>query len=471
MKLIRKILLNKTSTVVLFIIVLLASSCDKENNWLNVKQNKNDVVPSTLNDFQAILDNYYTMNESFPGIGLVGTDNYYLSDDNFNSTSQVDRNAYIWAKDIFQGQDSYDWQSAYTVIEYANIVLDGLKSISQTSENQNEYHNIEGSALFYQAYSYYSLAQDFCKPFDSLTANSDLGLPIRKTSDINIKSVRSTVMQTYQEMISDLNDAISLLPVTPKVIMRPSAVAARALLAKVYLSMGEYDDAEKYADSVLNEYNTLLDYNSNLVSPSSTFRFPPYPNNPEIIFYAYQNGFIETFPYGAGGIGYVDTTLYNSYDDNDLRKSLFYTSNGTGQIQFAGTYTGSFYNFCGIATDEIYLIRAECLAREGNYEGAMADINTLLSNRYKTGTFHPLTAGNADEALRIVLSERRKELPFRGQLRWEDLRRLNQEGRFQITLQRVIDGTTYTLPPNDPRYVYPIPDNEIQYSNIQQNPR
>lgn len=470
MKRILKIIFNKVYIAVLSIILMLAA-CNKENSWLDVKQNKNTVVPSTLNDFQAILDNEYTMNESFPGIGLVGTDNYYLSDDNFNSTSPVDRNAYIWAKDIYQGQNSDDWQTAYKVIEYTNIVLEGLKDIAQTSANQEEYNNVSGSTLFYQAYSYYTLAQDFCKPFDSTTAKSDLGLPIRKTSDINVKSTRATVFQTYAKIINDLKESVVLLPVTPKVTMRPSAVAARALLAKVYLSMGEYDDAEKYADSVLNEYNTLLDYNSALVSANSTFIFPPYPNNPEIIFYAYQNGYAETFPYGAGGIGYVDTTLYNSYDNNDLRKSLFYTSNGTGQIQFAGTYTGTFYNFCGIATDEIYLIRAECLAREGNYEGAMADINTLLSKRYITGTFQPLTADNADEALRIVLNERRKELPFRGQLRWEDLRRLNQDKRFEVTLKRIIDGQVYTLPPNDDRYVYPIPDVEIQYSNIQQNPR
>jgi hypothetical protein len=68
------------------------------------------------------------------------------------------------------------------------------------------------------------------------------------------------------------------------------------------------------------------------------------------------------------------------------------------------------------------------------------------------------------------LLERRKELCFRG-LRWQDLRRLNKEPEYAKTLTRKIDGITYTLPPNDPKYVFPIPPNVIALSGMQQNPR
>ena len=40
-----------------------------------------------------------------------------------------------------------------------------------------------------------------------------------------------------------------------------------------------------------------------------------------------------------------------------------------------------------------------------------------------------------------------------------------------ITLKRDLDGTIYTLPPNDPRYVMPIPQDEINLSHIEQNAR
>jgi hypothetical protein len=124
----------------------------------------------------------------------------------------------------------------------------------------------------------------------------------------------------------------------------------------------------------------------------------------------------------------------------------------------------------------MYLIRAECLARGGDKTAAMNDLNTLLRARWAkdpiTGAslYVDQTAIDADNALRIILNERRKELVLRA-TRWIDLRRLNQDPRFAITLTRNIAGQIYTLPPNDKKYVYPIPDNEIRLSGLQQNPR
>ncbi len=70
-----------------------------------------------------------------------------------------------------------------------------------------------------------------------------------------------------------------------------------------------------------------------------------------------------------------------------------------------------------------------------------------------------------------ILEERRKELPFTGQLRWEDLRRLNKDQRFAKILVRTIAGNEYQLLPNSKRYVFPIPDIEIELSGIPQNER
>jgi hypothetical protein len=98
-------------------------------------------------------------------------------------------------------------------------------------------------------------------------------------------------------------------------------------------------------------------------------------------------------------------------------------------------------------------------------------LNYLLSKRYRTvPVFTPLTAATAEEALQIVLRERRKELVGRG-LRWYDLRRLNKDPRFAQTLTRVVNGQTYILPPNDPRYTHLIPFEVIALTGMQQNQR
>jgi hypothetical protein len=116
------------------------------------------------------------------------------------------------------------------------------------------------------------------------------------------------------------------------------------------------------------------------------------------------------------------------------------------------------------------LIRAECSARLENPTGAMKDLNTLMEKRWNNKVSYPvITAANAEDALRKVLVERQKELFLRGQ-RWNDLRRLNKDDRFKVTLTRTIGGVTYTLEPNSYKYTLPIPDDVIQLSGMEQNP-
>jgi hypothetical protein len=168
----------------------------------------------------------------------------------------------------------------------------------------------------------------------------------------------------------------------------------------------------------------------------------------------------------------VDSNLYVSYADNDLRKTKFFTilDNLPQYPRFVGSYDFDGNKYDGLATDEMYLIRAECYARTGNANAAMKDLNTLLVTRWKTGTFIPYVAASADDALNQILAERRKELVYRG-LRWTDLRRLNENNQSAITLQRNVNGLLYRLTPNDPKYALPIPDAEISLSGLIQNQR
>jgi hypothetical protein len=139
------------------------------------------------------------------------------------------------------------------------------------------------------------------------------------------------------------------------------------------------------------------------------------------------------------------------------------------RIGFKGSYSNYEGEFSGIATDELYLNRAECFARAGNITNALNDLNTLLIKRYKTGSFVSLTALTASAALVLVLQERRKELVIRF-TRWMDIKRLNKEGA-GITIRRLVHGQLYSLSPNDLRYALPIPEDVIALSGIQQNPR
>ncbi|HWZ15447.1 MAG TPA: RagB/SusD family nutrient uptake outer membrane protein [Mucilaginibacter sp.] len=446
--------------------VLLASlaiglpSCKKD--WLDAKPIQNLVIPSTLQDYQALLDNYNVFNYGVqPPWGETGADNYYLTYANWQSLFSIpDKNTYVWAKDIYQGSKGTDWQNSYQAVLYANVVLDGIKTINKSS-NPATYSNIQGSALFYRSYNFYCLADLFAKPYNPTTASTDLGIPLRVSSDPTIKSIRSTVQQTYDQITNDLVKASTMLPIRPMFLLQPSKPAAFAMLARVYLTMGNYNKALLYADSCLAINNNLLDFNT--LNASSSNPIPEF--NTETIFWIALRRTANMVPSRL----VIDSNLYKSYDQNDLRKSIFFGQVGNS-LTFKGSYDGSQLMFSGLATDEIYLIRAECNARLGNTASSLDDLNTLMKNRWTAGDFTPFTATTSAQALQLVLTERRKELIFRG-LRWADLRRLNMDPNYAISLERNLNGQIYSLPPNDPKYVYPIPDQEIQISGIQQNSR
>lgn len=443
-------------------------SCNK-TAFLDKKPNTTLVVPTSLTDFQTLLDNDIIMSVT-PVLGELSADNFYLTDALWQSLDTKEYNAYIWAQDIYQGQGGVeDWNDPYQQVFYANVVLAGLPAVPVDNSNLQQWNTIMGSALFIRAYAFYNLVQLFAPMYDSSTASTDLGIPIRLSPDINVTSVRSSVQVSYDQIISDLKAASHLLPVAipDSNLNRPSRPAAFAELARVYLGMGAYSQAGAYADSCLQLYNTLMDYSS-LSSLSSPLSFSK--TNVETM---YQSNFLTDTKVFLGLIipgCIVDSLLYRSYDTNDLRRVAYYTINSmTGLPNIKGSYNGSIYPFSGLATDEVYLIKAECAARAGDKNTALAYLNMLMQNRWAAGKFVPFATASAGEALDSVLVERRKELAFRG-LRFTDLRRLNKEGA-NIGLTRFIGGQSYLLAPNSPLYVLPIPPDVIALSGIQQNTR
>jgi len=440
---------------------MLAAGCNK--TFLDAKPDQALLVPKTAVDFQAILDNDAVMNGAtnnglVPALGEIGADNYYTPFFWFSDLlTPYDLNCYTWAKVLYTGEPVFDWNIPYKSVFYANVVLDGLPA--------GGLDTLRGSALFYRAHAFYQLAQVFAPPYDPGTAGTLPGIPLRLTSDINEKISRAGLQATYDQVLRDLRACVPMLPVTVAFKTRPSRPAAYALLARIYLTMQDYAKAKLYADSCLQLQSALLDYNT--LDATAGAPFPRF--NEEVLFHCNLVGYNRS-PV-VPGIGLADSVLYASYQYNDLRKALFFTPGSDEGMVFKGTYDGSFNLFGGLATDEVFLVRAECLARAGNTAGALADLNRLLKTRWAAGTFKPLTAATAEEALRLVLVERRKELVFRG-LRWTDLRRLNQDTRFAVTLTRLLDGVTYTLPPKDVRYTYPIPPDVVGFNpGMEQNPR
>lgn len=452
--------ISTTSLFQIVIFLFLTSTILSCKKYLDAKQNYSQSTASSLTDLQAILDDAEYMNKRSPAIAEAPADDYFLPESTYNSLDDNSKKIYTW--NLVDYTFDNDWASLYTQVYNANLCLDNLQKIKRTDANSREWDNIKGSALFFRAYSFLTLSWTFSKAYDKNSAEEDYGIALRMSSDFNVPSTRATVGDSYRQILKDLKEALPYLPNLQQIPLRPSKAAVYGALARTYLSMRIYDSAFAYANAALQLNSHLIDYNT--IDQTSPLPFTKYSE--EVIFYSAigQHSLSSAHPDYAR----IDTNLYSSYHDDDLRKIGFFLALGDG-FRFKGMYSDNPYlPFTGLATDEILLIRAECEARFDKISEAMDDLNMLLKNRYRTGSYVPVTTADATEALDIILMERRKELVMRT-LRWMDIKRLNKEGR-NIIPKRVIDGKQITLPPNDNRYAIPLPADVVRLTGMPQNP-
>lgn len=426
------------------------ASCKK---YLDEKPVKNVTNIARLEDLQALLDND-ELTRSFMPTTTMAADEFVLNAQSFSALPREERDVYTW-----NSQAYFDaWTYSYRGIYYANVVLDELERIKGGTAAVRNY--IKGQALFRRAFSIYELAQVYCLPYAPGTA-SEPGIVLRTSPDVEQQFGRSTVKETYDFMIRDLKEAETLLSEENDILSRPNKISVYGLLSRVYHAMGDYAGSLTYAGMYLQRRNQLMDFNAVDTTKNPSFA----RQNTETNYYATCNIQIVYMQPA------VNPELYALYADNDLRRSVYFMNASNGNRTFKGSYAGNngYRPFIGISTNEIYLNSAEAKVRLGQVEEGLEDLNTLLITRWKTGSYTPVASLSKEEALVKILVERRKELVYRG-TRWTDIRRLNAAGG-NITLSRELDGSIYTLPPNDKRYAWLIPLNVIQLSGIPQNSR
>lgn len=441
------------------LIATILQSCSQE--WLEEKQDIKLIIPTTINDYDLLL-NANVFQYDGRGTAETSCDDHEFTLEQYNQLSfGFDRDFITWKpeRDLqnLQSIQQNEWNVAYNQIQICNVVMNGLSKIERNGINANDYDRIQGTALYFRARQFLNLAMTFCKYYNPNTASEDLGIPLKLDDDIDEPIFRSSLEETYQQIIKDLKIASSLLPTAQPDYTKIAKGGAYGLLARALLFMDKYEAAHNAADSSFKYHSFIEDYNQ----INGTTTRPLRIQSKEIHI---MSSMVKASQ--APSIGRIVMELYNQYTDNDLRKSHYFNIQTDGKPQFKGHYTTILYT--GTTTAETLLILAETKARLGDKDGAMNSLNLLMTNRFKIGNFIPFVAENATEALDIVLKERRKELVTRG-LRWQDLKRLNRDAKYAKTITRVIGSETFTLPPNDTRYIIPIPQFVINFNGIEQN--
>ena len=440
---------------------------------IKTESDLNDAVDGMYNAMRS----YFLYGRDVPVLGDVLADNGYVSSTNSGRYLQEQNYTYI----ATNGEASDIWSQGYYAILQANRIIYAVNTqFPSPSSNVNE---IKGEAYIARALNYLTLVNYFATPFTT-TPTAD-GVPLVTTptniSGPFVKPARASVTAVYNQIISDLDSAYSIMPTTTTLHSVNSnylsKYAAKAIESRAYLYKGDYANARDAALIVVNNGGYSLaastGYLAYWANPSAV------TTKVETIFElalntTTNNGFngLDAI-YAPGGYGDIlcYTALYDSYSTTDIRKSLIITGTRGG----APALIVNKYPNYALATekDDIKIIRySEVLLTLAESYAALADnvngqkyVNQLAKMR------DPSFAGYTSTGAQLVsdiVNERRKELAFEGR-RYFDLQRL----KLAVTrpTQANTAATVSTLAAGDNKRLLPIPQAEVDANaSVKQNP-
>lgn len=325
----------------------------------------------------------------------------------------------FWWNDITEiGDDESPqvlWNTYYSAIAATNAAIDYIEK--QNAEEQESYSSQLGEALVCRAYSAFMLSTIFCEAYDKTTAAQKLGIPYPEKTEtvVGTKSERGTLEDVYKKIDADLQRGLPLITnnyTVPKYHFTPNA--AYAFAARFYLYYQDYDKAIDYATRVLGDTpgDKLRDWKAlgelssdgqimperyvNSEEPANLLLAAVYSqwgaiNGPYSYGARYAHGKVisetetlqSTGPWGSSeyfvkyGFVWYNTNL-SKYMHRKIPYEFEYLD-----LQAGTGFAHSIYSVFN--TDMLLMERAEAYALKGDYDKALADINTELLAYHEKG--------------------------------------------------------------------------------------
>ncbi len=385
------------------------------------------------------------------------------------------------------------YQTLYQSIRQANIVIEKVPPIVMDEQLKSRYI---AEAKFLRAYSYFTLV----RLFD--------GVPIITTTNPERTVPRSSAQEVYSLILSDLEAASSVLPekseYLPQDLGRATKGAAKGLLVRVYLTLGDYSNTLKYAEEIIasGQYQLMSDFSKIFTlagehGSESLFEIASVPGGRGDGGNQYNNTQgVRGTPNWGWGFGRPSWDWITSFEENDprLEASVIFLGEIVGGVLIEGN---------SLTTDTTRengkIVEIECYNQKVHPGGPVenrdiwgnnrriiryADILLMAAEAYnelgdptQAGKYlnqvrNRARNGNPDilpdvittdkiELRNAIWDERRHELAFE-QIRYFDLKR---QGR----MAEVLGPLGFTAGKNE---LLPIPQQEIDLSEgrMQQNP-
>lgn len=338
-----------------------------------------------------------------------------------------------------------------------NAIIEGLNAPNRLTRAVKM--QLEGEAKFVRAFAYFYLINLFG------------AVPLQLVTDYRITQTasRSPIGEVYKQILADLISAEGLLAddyVTTERV-RPNKSTVQALLARTYLFLEDWNNAEKYASVVIEKTGTY-----SLVNLDDVF----IKNSKEAIWQIIPRISTNT----NEGLTFILTATptnsvsldknfaINGFELNDKRKISWIRSftNNTGTYYYPFKYkvksssTVTEYSMV-FRFAEQFLIRSEARAKNNKLLGAIDDLDVI---RGRAGiALIKVSRPNIskEELLNVIYNERKVELFTEWGHRWLDLKRTNRANTVLMSLKPGWQSTDV---------LYPIPSNEINRNlNIVQN--
>lgn len=448
----------------------MAASC---SGFLD-ETDKDRFIPSTVDHYAAL------MLQEFNSESAVFAETQYMTDDVMEApqlgsglySRPYVKPMYTWQKDIdmletgSRTTNDRAWVSFYRQIAIMNYVIE---EIDRAEGTQAERDYVKGEAYFNRAFCYFCLTNLYAEPYrDAQQARTTYGVPLRTDIGINPSYNKNMLDENYSRIEDDLTEARRLIEGSniTKSQYHPTTKACDLLISRVKLYKKEYSDAIGAATRVIE--------GASLQKLTSVSAGTPFitASNPEVIYsFSQMSGSLFQGAMAQAGM-VVSDGLVDLFTAGDLRTALFFTTS-TSTSGITSTYprkAEAGYTSTGKANfriAEAYLNRAEAYAYSDQTDKAREDMQTLLSNRYRSTSDFSVPTGR-EELISFIEQERRKELCFETQHRWFDLRRMDEtrrpiiEHRFSVlnSANKVSRIETYTLLANDRNYTLSLPQAE-----------
>ena len=413
----------------------------------------------------------------------------------------------------------YSWFIYYNIIGSVNNIINAAEEMQMS----DDLHNILGQAYAYRAWAHFNLVRLFGKAYMIGNPSSDLGVPIMLATEPPYEGLaRNTVQEVYNQIKADLDEAITHFQSASgrADLSHLNIDVAKGVAASVYLTIGDWANAEKFAREARQGYTLMNE--SQYKSRFNNWNNPEWMWGSKMIqdqtsyFYSYFYYIGNSFngSQNRSNPKFMNHKLYDMMSETDYRRDLILkdapnTFSAWDSGDNAGRYASKEEFDAAVATyrfdivnsssrhnlvpymhiklgqsngptidpmdvihmraSEMYLIEAEALARQNKNTEAQDVLYALVSER---DSGYEKSTKTGQDLVDEILVQRRIELFFEGH-RWFDMLRNDEELDLEgsgANPDLYLDGYKQVRPSVNPKWVFLIPQREIDANpNIEQN--